>query len=153
MSHDEKVEHGHGSFEQEPDRLPAKTILYVVGVTSAVMLAMSLLAWRMLAQDESDLRPAGFAADENMGRPHRVQGVHQGIFDLESTATQLGEPKREALRTYGWIDRPTGTVRIPIERAMELFPGIVAARAPTPPTPPVDPVPVPPPAANPGDAH
>jgi hypothetical protein len=27
------------------------------------------------------------------------------------------------LRAYGWVDRATGTVRIPIERAMELLAG------------------------------
>jgi hypothetical protein len=30
------------------------------------------------------------------------------------------QQQREALTSYGWISRPEGTVRIPIDRAMEL---------------------------------
>ncbi len=36
----------------------------------------------------------------------------------------------EMLRTYGWIDREAGVVRIPIERAMELVVDQLPARSP-----------------------
>lgn len=31
------------------------------------------------------------------------------------------EAQREALSTYGWVDKPNGVVRIPIDRAMDLI--------------------------------
>jgi hypothetical protein len=43
------------------------------------------------------------------------------------------------LRSYGWIDRPSGTVRIPIDRAMDLLaaeqlgPQSLSSKSPNPP--------------------
>lgn len=38
--------------------------------------------------------------------------------DLEKTL--VFTEQREKLSQYGWVDRETGTVRIPVERAMDL---------------------------------
>lgn len=50
----------------------------------------------------------------------------------------LKESNREALETYGWVDRDAGTVRIPIQRAMELEIAALNQRQPAPAYP-VDP--------------
>jgi hypothetical protein len=41
--------------------------------------------------------------------------------DPQADLQEYLQKQREALTTYGWISRPEGRVRIPIDRAMELF--------------------------------
>jgi len=41
-------------------------------------------------------------------------------IDAQSELVQMQARDRERLNSYAWIDRETGTVRIPIERAMDL---------------------------------
>jgi hypothetical protein len=66
-------------------------------------------------------------------RPEGTFGF--GLAPAESLA-RLRATEDETLSTYGWIDRPAGIVRIPIERAMTLVVerGLPppAAREPTP---------------------
>jgi hypothetical protein len=40
--------------------------------------------------------------------------------DSQSDLNQMQARDREVLNSYAWIDRDTGVVRIPIERAMDL---------------------------------
>ena len=41
--------------------------------------------------------------------------------DPQNDLMQTQARDRELLNSYGWVDRSTGTVRIPIERAMDLI--------------------------------
>ena len=41
-------------------------------------------------------------------------------IDPHADLAALRAPKHARLSSYGWIDRPSGIVRLPIERAMQL---------------------------------
>lgn len=60
----------------------------------------------------------------------RLQGVPGHETDPQEDLKRMREREEELLRSYGWIDRQSGIVRIPIERAKELFLERNRARAP-----------------------
>ena len=59
--------------------------------------------------------PSPMVATGQLPPPPRLQAHPQ--LDLE----KLRETEEGLLRSYSWVDRDNGTVRIPIERAMELL--------------------------------
>ncbi len=56
----------------------------------------------------------------------------QRARDREKKLNESWEEEAKALTTYGWIDKNKGTVRVPIERAMELTVGDLADKKPAP---------------------
>jgi hypothetical protein len=125
--------HGHGShglkLNHEPTDIPlagttraAIVTLVVIGAVMAVMYAAwGFFEWRMRKID----RPVPPMAEKGYGQrlppTPRVQSTPVGDL-THYRAAQDGK-----LRSYGWIDRNAGSVRIPIERAMAL----IAERAST----------------------
>jgi hypothetical protein len=126
-------EHGHGShglkLNHETTDIPLTgttraaivTMAVIAGVMAMVYGAWGLFEWRMRQVD----RPAPPLAEQGYG--HRVPGMPR----VQSTPVEDLAQHRAAqdgkLASYGWIDRNSGSVRIPIERAMAL----VAERAST----------------------
>jgi hypothetical protein len=60
-------------------------------------------------------------------KTEQVAETNAGLFpeprlqiDPQSELGQVQERDREVLNSYAWVDRDSGVVRIPIERAMEL---------------------------------
>jgi len=78
------------------------------------MIAMGLLFNYLAAQPEPPGTVSPMAERELPPAP-RLQVAPS--VDLE----QMRAREDEALTTYGWVDREAGTVRIPIERAMDLL--------------------------------
>jgi hypothetical protein len=58
---------------------------------------------------------APFAASEPVPPPPRIQA--DPAADMQSYL----QSQQNLLNTYGWIDRQSGVVRMPIDRAMELL--------------------------------
>lgn len=95
---------------ERTDAEPRLAGLIAGAVAGGLALAL-LVAWAILA--------AG-------GRPGAARLGAAGLFAHgpdERTSIEEEWPKIEAenrlhLETYGWVDRPAGVVRIPIERAM-----------------------------------
>ena len=55
--------------------------------------------------------------------PQQAGYVAQGTVSPEERAARLADlraKEKAALTTYGWIDQQAGTVRLPIDRAVEL---------------------------------
>ncbi len=137
--------HSHG-VAVEPDRISTRI---VVGF-GLVVLAMAVVAAVLMAglfrtldrgaekKDETLLTAAGLERRESGPPPQpRLQIYPRRHWEDFQSA------ERDRLATYGWMDRNTGAVHIPIDRAIELIvergvgplpqaPMVVPAAAPTP---------------------
>lgn len=90
------------------------------GVSVAVVTFFALM-WLMYvslnAREERESAPAhALATVYGRSEPPVPNLQKDPAADFEALQHESGE----ILSTYGWVDRPAGVVRIPIERAMEL---------------------------------
>jgi hypothetical protein len=118
----------HDDFERE-DLNPSGPLYFLVGLAVfgvVVYLAMYGL-YNMLESSEKahqpPLRPmATPQADTRATTPEDTQTFPQPRLE-ENERTQIGpfiEEQDRKLATYDWVNKEKGTVRIPIDRAMEL---------------------------------
>ena len=98
-------------FRQEEDVLPGRIIVTVLLTVVVVSVLLSLWAWRVISAREAKYRPSGQFSEKELGAPHRVQQVRQGLFELEHDADRLAARKQSRLSSYGWVDRTNGLVR------------------------------------------
>ncbi len=120
------TEPGHGGshgVRVEPDRIP---VGLVVGMAAALVGMAALAAALMVVyfkvvdrraelRDDSAVAAAGLERREPEVPPAprlQVRGVRHW--------TDFQAAERERLESYGWMDRSTGAVHIPIDRAMDL---------------------------------
>jgi hypothetical protein len=57
----------------------------------------------------------------SLGRSATFQNGPDVRTSTEQAWQEIDADTRRNLETYGWIDRPAGVVRIPIDRAMDLL--------------------------------
>jgi hypothetical protein len=130
---------GHG-VAVEPDRVPTKTVvgaavlLTVLAVVSMVLVALLFKGLLRGAdrRDEVAVEAAGLGSPQDrLPPPPRLQVYGTRHWE------QIRSAEQARLSSYGWMDRSTGAVHIPVERAMEL----IAQRGvgPLPPAPAVIP--------------
>jgi hypothetical protein len=118
---------GHGGVRAEPDRVSAKTVVgFGVLVLLLCVVSMGLVVVlfrgfdkRAERKDERTLAAAGTERRSDAPPPVPRLQVYPVAHWRDFQAAE-----RRRLETYGWMDRSSGAVHIPIERAMEL----VAAR-------------------------
>lgn len=119
---------------QEGDHVPggrviAVTIGLIVAIAIGVLAAWLVEACRaqeLEADRDQDMflgpvpgvRP-GPAAEQRI--PAEVHGMELGLFDDYAPGLTQRTRARQRLESYGWVDREAGLVRIPVERAMELY--------------------------------
>ncbi len=84
-----------------------------VVVHLAMLLVLNVFAARE-SKESPPANPLAGAYGPKAPPQPRLQTEPRG--DLE----QLHAAEDAALETYGWVDKPAGVVRIPIERAMDL---------------------------------
>ena len=95
-------------------------LLYFV-IVMACILALTFLSLRGLfgyfqrAQNPGSFVAAPFAGTRPLPPPPRIQ-PNPGA-DIQD----YFQSQQNILNTYGWIDRQSGIVRLPIDRAMELL--------------------------------
>jgi hypothetical protein len=94
-------------------------VLYFAVALVVIGIAVHILLWWMFHAFES--RQARGETQQILvetpepPREPRLQVSPQG--DLQ----ELRRQEDEALSTYSWIDRASGTARVPIDRAMQLY--------------------------------
>jgi hypothetical protein len=103
----------------EKSDLPAMGLVaFVAGVAILVVLTLAVtipLLSQSRAFDAKSRGPEHPLADQNIMPPEpRLQTA-----PAKELSAHDAKVKSE-LETYGWIDRPAGRVRLPINRAMEL---------------------------------
>ena len=127
---------------QEDDRIPGKPILVVLGFAVVMIIAGSLAAF-LIAQWRSaqlaDVRggvmyfeplPQTAPAAVPGQVPEEVNHIEQVLFADRAPGLEERAFEQKILGTYGWVDRDARLVRIPIDRAIELY--VQQSRAPQP---------------------
>jgi hypothetical protein len=97
---------GHETRDFKPSWVAMFVVMLVYVIVVVYMLTFTIFSHLKTAQ----------IAETNAGLfpEPRLQ------IDPKSELMQVQERDREMLTSYAWVDRDTGVVRIPIERAMEL---------------------------------
>ena len=113
---------GHG-VRAEPDRVSAKTVV-AFGVAVVLLCAASMVLVVVLfrglekgaeRKDEKSVAAAGTERRSDAPPPLPRLQVYPVTRWKDFQAAE-----RERLASYGWMDRSSGAVHVPIERAMEL---------------------------------
>jgi hypothetical protein len=81
-------------------------------IAAILGLAGLAAAWGALALREPEAPEAAL--------PASLAAALERPFEESHAARDLAARKRALLSSYGWVDRERGTVRIPIERAIDL---------------------------------
>ena len=102
------------AFRTEPRDVDAPRLLLFAGSFVAFLATAFLVLHLLFGQAPS---PLPFGA--KTGLP----GSGHVVLETDPVATRRAYETEEArlLSTYGWVDRPGGIARIPIEAAMELI--------------------------------
>ncbi|MGA7547507.1 MAG: hypothetical protein WBW24_01935 [Candidatus Sulfotelmatobacter sp.] len=121
----------HGSFEHQD--LKAAAIIYFLGtlvvVTVVCMFGLRGL-YAYLDRREKASQPAVNPLVTNVPEDtrHVPPGYPQAVFpspkleeDERGQLNGIKTAEEKTLYSYGWVDEKAGTVRIPIERAMDLL--------------------------------
>ena len=121
MSTSTKSDHGQTNPEvtYEKRDVNTRTILIFVSVLF-VVLAVTLLSMRGLFgyfSATQNLGPGASPFDNSRALPPTPRLQVDPSADLD----QVRGAQEEMLNTYGWVDKASGTVHVPIDRAMDLL--------------------------------
>ena len=97
---------------------PVRPIVLVGGaiaLTAALVFGLSITVFRYFSQRPVEAPPNPMAAEAPQFPPAPRIEVAPSI-----EYRQLRAQEDQILSTYGWMDRKAGTVRIPIDRAIDL---------------------------------
>jgi hypothetical protein len=115
-------EHAHaagGHPPAEPDRIRSGTIIGIGAGSLLIFAIASAVTLAFLHQRRTELNPDWNAFPSQGGQP-KVGIVEQQLFENANRAQVQLARKRQALQSYGWIDRQKGVIQMPIDRAIEL---------------------------------
>jgi hypothetical protein len=122
---------GHGDFERQD--LKVSGILYfLLGLVLVTALCLVVLKgiYAFLDRREKASQPAVNPLVTNVPEDtrHIAPGYPQNTFpnpkleeDERGQLNGIRLTEEQTLNSYGWVDEKAGTVRIPIERAMDLI--------------------------------
>jgi hypothetical protein len=120
---------GHGDFERK-DISAAGILYFLAGLAAAAILIHILLAGLYDILDKRDkanqptVNPLVNAPVDTrkipVGYPQQAFPSPRLETDERNQLDEVRRAEEEKLNSYGWVDQKAGTVRIPIERAMDL---------------------------------
>ncbi|MGA8762913.1 MAG: hypothetical protein WB562_08625 [Candidatus Sulfotelmatobacter sp.] len=121
---------GHGGFERR-DLSAAGIIYFLLGLVAMILLASFVLTrfYDFLDKRENAQQPALSPLLTNVPTDtrHIPRAYPQSVFpnpkleeDERGQLNGIRLTEEQTLNSYGWVDEKAGTVRIPIERAMDL---------------------------------
>jgi hypothetical protein len=121
MSTSTKSEHGQTNPEVTYEKRDVNTrvILYFV-LGLFLVLAVTLISMRGLFgyfSATQNLGPGASPFDNSRMMPATPRLQVQPAEDLD----KVRKVQEEILNTYGWADKDAGTVRVPIDRAMDML--------------------------------
>jgi hypothetical protein len=108
----------HETYSHETTDASVRPIVLTgvaLAIVAAIVLGISVGLFRFFVERPAQAPPNPMAA-ENPQLPPAPHIEDHPSSELE----QLRQSEDQTLTTYGWVDRKAGTVRIPIDRAMEL---------------------------------
>ena len=118
---DEKQKDEHPEVAYMDDVVPRLLVLRVLLWAGVFSIALCVIAYLLMVANERAIRPDRKFPERYLPAPHEVANVRQEPFSPATPASTLNDDERVLLRSYGWVDRQKGLVRIPIDRAVELM--------------------------------
>jgi hypothetical protein len=112
---------------QEDDSLPGWTLLGVLLALVLVGIGLGFWAWGQERAREAALRPSGRWPERWLAPPARISNVLQTVYAGQAQYPRLVVEQRATLARWTWVDRPRGLVRVPVERAIDLYVAKAAA--------------------------
>jgi len=107
---------GYAPYDQKIGPIVRFTVV-LAAVTVLVLLLMKVASGILEREASRGSRPVHpLAETETVELPPEPRLQESPALDL----LRFRAREEERLSTYGWVDRPNGVVRIPIERAMEI---------------------------------
>jgi hypothetical protein len=115
----------HNGAPQQPGFEPrdvnvralSKLAFALIAICTVALLALAGL-YRFFQSREAALQPPADTLGANArGIPPEPRLQNTPIADLK----QIRDSEDQILGSYGWLDRDTGVIRIPVSRAMELL--------------------------------
>jgi hypothetical protein len=112
----------HPAYAHEEDEVVLRPVV-IAGIALVVVLLLTGAAmfglYHALAREEARLSPPAnpLAAAEGPRVPPQPRLQTNPLKELEA----LRQRETETLTTYGWVDQNAGTVRIPIDRAIDIL--------------------------------
>jgi hypothetical protein len=116
MNEHEPLQSGAEGHEKR-DINVRKVAVYGVGVLLAlgvISLVVTLIVFKDVAREDANFTQSPVYDSRQLPPEPRLQA--HPTLDLKN----LREYEESRLTSYGWVDRPNGVVRLPIDRAMEL---------------------------------
>lgn len=108
----------HSTYSHETTDASVRPIVLTgvaLAIIAGIVLAISVGLFRFLVK-----RPAETSANPMASELSQFPPAPRIEDHPASELEQLRQSEDRTLTTYGWVDRKAGTVRIPIDRAMEL---------------------------------
>lgn len=114
------------SVATEPDTVSVGGIARFAVLLAVVSLVALAVVWGMFQLLERrtrarEARPTPVEAEHPLTADQRLPPQPRLEIDPGADLASLRAQEDAWLNGYGWVDKPSGTVRIPIERAMELM--------------------------------
>src|SRR5260221_12431735 len=100
---------------QEPDLLPARSILGIASVCVVIFVA-AVFASGLSARSTGARPPRGSAGPAPPTPSGPPSSEEQTLIEDRARGLELRAEQRAALDRYGWVDRQTGVATIPIDR-------------------------------------
>lgn len=107
------------AFRQESERIDRRWVFIVGGFLLPFLVVLAAAAAGMFALASRK----GAAAQGVFERPDpaaEVSNVSSELFRRPAAGELLKQRQQKQLQRYGWVDRPRGVVRVPIDVAMDL---------------------------------
>jgi len=124
--------HPPGLGHEHSDVVPRPIVIAGIGLAVALIVAgmIALGLFDLFAAYEARVSPPAnpLAAAEGPRLPPEPRLQVHAIKDLR----ELHEAEDALLDHYGWVDKSTGAVRIPVERAIDLLAARAGQKATTP---------------------
>jgi hypothetical protein len=126
-TNDQPSEPIHDEVRYEPSDVSLRGILaFGIGLVVLGIVVHVGISWLLAVfarQEKTANPPLPAVAQERPRLPGDLQRIPAPRLE-ESEERELRELRNEEaarLQSYGWVDRKTGTVRIPIEEAMDML--------------------------------
>lgn len=99
----------------DPEGIPWRKVAVITVIALSLYTIGTILAWFQLMYLQAGRQST---IPELIGMS-RINMLIQPLFDLETAAYEQHHRERLRLSSYGWADRESGMIHIPVERAME----------------------------------
>jgi hypothetical protein len=110
----------------EPDRVSIGAIVKFAVLLTVVSAVAMVVVWGLFRLLEARTRateagPTPVEAERPRSAEQKLPPEPRLEIDPRASIARVRAEEDARLSTYGWVDKPAGLVRIPIDRAMDLM--------------------------------